>query len=94
MDSLDFLLEGFIDQTVLLYHWDPFKRRARNGNCVKRPTASYTKSHIRPQCGYMNDAERVGMVCTRNVLHEQLGGLEVLRELVVDGLFALVTFGR
>jgi hypothetical protein len=32
------------------------------------------------------------MVRTRNVLHEQLGGLKVFRELIVDGLFALVTF--
>ena len=46
MDSLNFLLEDFIDQTVLLYHWDPFKRRARNSNCVEGPTATYTKAQV------------------------------------------------
>lgn len=34
------------------------------------------------------------MVRARNVLHEQLGGLKVFRELVLDGLFAFVMFGR
>ena len=34
------------------------------------------------------------MARTRNVLYEELGGLEVFRQLIVNGLFALIEFGR
>ena len=35
VDSRNFLLEDFINQTVLFYHGHPFKGRARNGNGIE-----------------------------------------------------------
>jgi len=40
VNSRNFLLEDFINQTVLLYHGHPFEGRARNGNGIERPTAT------------------------------------------------------
>ena len=35
VNSRNFLLEDFINQTVLLYHRHPFKGRAHNGNGIE-----------------------------------------------------------
>lgn len=40
MNSRYFILQDFINQTVLLYDGNTFKCSARNSNSIERPTAT------------------------------------------------------
>ena len=39
MNTFDFCFKGLVHKTVLLHHWNPFKRCARDGNSIEWPTA-------------------------------------------------------
>ena len=74
MNTLDFLLEGLIYEAVLLYYRDPLKCLARNSNGVEGPTATYNENKNVNIQG--SPRIRAAGWRTRDILYEQLGGLE------------------
>jgi hypothetical protein len=60
MNSLYFLLEDFINQTVLLHNGDAFECSARDGDSIKRSTSPYTK----------HDSEHIVLISPKNALRK------------------------